>query len=192
VNGPTPCPARVTMGAAAPNESAARSAIDTPAAIGLSFRLTRRWYYAVKVQSRDLIIEPIGGDLLAFAQCCALDATVFPHSSLPVDSTHAVLVAREEERGPVIGFAATQRLGRRIAVIGLAVDARHRRRGLGAALLSRVVELAQDLDLREVALHVAVKNEAAIALYDREGFRPVRRLRGFYRTGDAWEMVKRL
>ena len=143
-------------------------------------------------ESRDVIIEPIGGDLLAFAQCCALDATVFPHSSLPADATHAVLIARETEGGRVIAFAATQRLGRRLAVIGLAVDPKDRRRGLGVALVSRIIGLAQDLDLREVGLHVAVQNAAAIALYDREGFRPVRRLRGFYRTGDAWEMVKRL
>lgn len=143
------------------------------------------------MRSRDVLIEPIGGDLLAFAQCCALDATVFPHPSLPADSTHAVLVARESEGAPVIGFAATQRLGRRLAVIGLAVDPRHRRRGLGGALLRCVMERAEALDLREVGLHVAVKNVAAIALYDREGFRPVRRLPGFYRSGDAWEMVKR-
>ncbi len=144
------------------------------------------------MQLRDVLIEPIGGDLVAFAQCCALDATVFPHPSLPADATHAVLVARASGSGPVIGFAATQRLGRRLAIIGLAVDAKHRRVGLGGALLRRVMERAEDLDLREVGLHVAVQNTAAIALYDREGFRPVRRLEGFYRRGDAWEMVKRL
>ncbi len=144
------------------------------------------------MQLRDVLIEPIGGDLLAFAQCCALDATVFPHCSLPADATHAVLVARASEGGPVIGFAATQRLGRRLAIIGLAVDAKHRRGGLGGALLRHVISRAEDLDLREVGLHVAVQNTAAIALYEREGFRPVRRLQWFYRRGDAWEMVKRL
>lgn len=144
------------------------------------------------VLSGGVLIRPIGGDLLAFAQCCALDATMFPHSSLPVDATHAVLVARADEGGPVIAFAATQQLGRRLSILGLAVESKHRRCGLGGALVGRVMERAEELDLREVALHVAVKNAGAIALYDREGFRAVRRLRGFYRTGDAWEMVKRL
>jgi ribosomal protein S18 acetylase RimI-like enzyme len=138
------------------------------------------------VQSRDVIIEPIGGDLLAFAQCCALDATAFPHSSLPVDSTHAVLVARVEERGLVMGFAATQLYGRRLAIIGLAVDPKMRRRGIGRALIRRVKAMAASQGLHEVVLHVAVDNAAAIALYEDEGFHPEKRIRGFYRTGDAW------
>jgi len=140
------------------------------------------------VQSRDVIIEPIGGDLLAFAQCCALDATAFPHSSLPRDSTDAVLVAREEERGPVVGFAATERLGRRLAIVGLAVDRKLRRRGIGRALIRRVKAWAARQGLRDVVLHVAVDNAVAIALYEDEGFVPEKRLRGFYRTGDAWLM----
>jgi ribosomal protein S18 acetylase RimI-like enzyme len=102
-----------------------------------------------------------------------------------------VLVARADDRS-VLGFAATQLHGRRLAIIGLAVDAKARRRGIGRALLARVAEAAAGADLRDVVLHVAVDNEPAIALYENEGFHREKRLRGFYRSGDAWLMVKTL
>lgn len=58
----------------------------------------------------------------------------------------------------------------RLYVIALAVDEGHRGRGIGTALLRRVVDEASARGLRAVALDVASDNEAAIRLYRREGF----------------------
>lgn len=128
---------------------------------------------------------------MAIARCHALDASVFPHSSLPSDLTRDVLVARSSADLSVVGFIATRRIGWRLEIIGLAIDPDHRRQGYGAALLSGAAHMAQARGVRELALHVAVQNTPAIALYEREGFVQVRRLRGFYRSGDAFQMVRK-
>ncbi len=149
----------------------------------------------------DVILSPVGGDLVAFAQCCALDATVFPHSSLPDDATRAVFVARLRSDGPVVGFVATSMKGARarsaigprvVAIIGLAVDLQHRGRGLGGALLLHACREAAKRGLGQALLCVAVSNAGAIRLYESLGFTITRRRLGFYRTGDAYEMVKPL
>jgi ribosomal protein S18 acetylase RimI-like enzyme len=55
-------------------------------------------------------------------------------------------------------------------VISLAVVPEHRGKGIGSALLRRVVEEALDARLRSVSLDVAARNERAIRLYESEGF----------------------
>jgi ribosomal protein S18 acetylase RimI-like enzyme len=55
-------------------------------------------------------------------------------------------------------------------VISLAVAPEHRGRGIGSALLRRVVEEALGSGLRSVALDVAASNDGAIRFYEREGF----------------------
>jgi ribosomal protein S18 acetylase RimI-like enzyme len=138
----------------------------------------------------DVIVSLVGSDVVAFAQCCALDATVFPHSSLPTDATQSVLFARLRSDGPVVGFVATRSTRTRLEIIGLAVDAEQRGHGLGGALLSRACREAAARGLCQVSLCVAVSNARAIRLYEREGFRVTRRLHGYYRSGDAYQMAK--
>ncbi|HEX7037880.1 MAG TPA: GNAT family N-acetyltransferase [Pseudomonadales bacterium] len=49
----------------------------------------------------------------------------------------------------------------------------HRGRGIGAALLARVVDWARERGARRVALAVTCGNSPARRLYERAGFRPV-------------------
>jgi ribosomal protein S18 acetylase RimI-like enzyme len=142
-------------------------------------------------------VELLGGDLLALAQCAAIDLTAFPHASLPAPGKHApVLIARDA--GRVIGFVSTLRSGDTLEIAGLAVDARYRRRGAGRALLRAAIELAEDMGLRFVRLHVSTANAGAMALYHREGFRVTRTIRRHYargtfgNDGDAVEMLREL
>lgn len=149
---------------------------------------------------RDLVatIEPLGGDdLVALAQCHALDATIFPHVSLPkVLGLPSVFVAKDE--GGVIGFAAISSADRNVVEIrGLAVDAMRRRLGIGRALLRAAVREAKARRAGHVLLHVSTANEAAVALYESERFEIVSRVRGYYRDafkdgGDAYVMLKAL
>ena len=148
----------------------------------------------------EVLVEPLGSDLVALAQCHALDASVFPHPSLPavLGGAPNVLVARATAGGPAVGFVAT-RAGRGVLEIhDLAVAAEQRGRGIGRALLRAAVASARRRGFRAVLLHVSTGNGAALELYTSEGFRAARRLRRFYSSprfadgGDAWEMVLRL
>jgi RimJ/RimL family protein N-acetyltransferase len=65
---------------------------------------------------------------------------------------------------------------RHVADLGLMVDERFRRRGVGRALLEQAVEWARAHQVAKLELHVFPWNEPAIALYEsfgfeREGFR---------------------
>lgn len=148
-----------------------------------------------------ITIEPLdGSDLLALAHCMALDATVFPHASVPAVGGPApprVWIARADD-ALVAGFVATMRRANRLEIVGVAVDVGHRRAGIGRALLRTAVGVARRRQLAVVTLHVSTANAPAIALYESEGFIANRLLRRFYpparfaHGGDAWEMVLRL
>jgi RimJ/RimL family protein N-acetyltransferase len=58
-----------------------------------------------------------------------------------------------------------------VADLGLMVDDRFRRRGVGRALLSAAVEWAREQAVQKLELHVFPWNEGAIALYESYGFR---------------------
>jgi len=75
---------------------------------------------------------------------------------------------------------------RHVADLGLMVAAGHRRRGVGRALLEQAVGWARDVDVRKLELHVFPHNTAAIALYERFGFRREGYRRGHYRRGPEY------
>jgi ribosomal protein S18 acetylase RimI-like enzyme len=137
------------------------------------------------------------GDLVAMAQCMAIDADAFPYTSAHFGLKAAnarVWVAREEPATRVVGFlAARVRLGA-MHVEGVAVEQGARRRGLGRALVLASIGHAREARLRAVGLHVSVSNHPAIALYQTEGFSVSGTLRDFYPSAafggerDALEM----
>jgi ribosomal-protein-alanine N-acetyltransferase len=147
-----------------------------------------------------VVIEGLGADLVALAQAHALDATIFPHSSIPPvfggDAPPTVWIARAEPGGPVVGFVGTRANQTTLEISGLAVDEAHRRTGLGRALVRAAVRSARSRGFETVELHVSTGNEAAIALYANERFRKARRVEGFYSArrfpdgGDAWVMIR--
>jgi ribosomal protein S18 acetylase RimI-like enzyme len=138
-------------------------------------------------------------DLVAMAQCTAIDADAFPYASSrfgvpgPRDRTW---IARRE--GRVEGFMAGRIEGGVLRVHGLAVAIAARGQGVGRALVQTAVSSSYDEGLDAMRLNVWVGNAAAIALYQSEGFAVVRRLAGFYPGGafdgppDAFEMQRDL
>jgi ribosomal protein S18 acetylase RimI-like enzyme len=123
------------------------------------------------------------GDLVAMAQCMAIDADAFPYASAQFGVRAAsarVWVARDEAGGRVVGFLAARVRREVMHVEGLAVGKGARRRGMGRALVRAAVEHARDEGLRAVGLHVSVTNPGAVALYEAQGFVVTRRLREFY------------
>jgi len=153
------------------------------------------------------VVEPLGSDIVALAQCIAIDVASFPHPSLPPVlagpiETHPVLVARHTspsgERGPVQGFCVGRWRRGWLEVMGLAVDARSRRQGVGRSLLQAAVRLARARGVGAVVLHVSTGNPGARALYQSEGFYESRLLHHFYASdafpdeGAAIEMILEL
>jgi putative acetyltransferase len=70
-----------------------------------------------------------------------------------------------------------------VADLGLMVAARHRRRGIGRALLEQAVEWARESGVEKLELHVFPHNEPAIRLYEQFGFEHEGLRRGHFRRG---------
>lgn len=94
-----------------------------------------------------------------------------------------VIKLKAVEAGEMVGFVAGDpRPSERaswIATIG--VDPRYQRRGIGRALL-RACE--QRLNLPRVKLTVRMSNQAAISLYEKEGYRSVDIWKKYYNDGE--------
>ena len=95
------------------------------------------------------------------------------------------LVARNQD--DIVGYAlgiGGRGSRRHIARLhSIAVDPAWRRRGIGVVLLESFVNAARVLKCRVVLAEVASRNRAAMSLFVREGFEPLRRLPDFYGVG---------
>jgi RimJ/RimL family protein N-acetyltransferase len=78
-----------------------------------------------------------------------------------------------------------------VADLGMLVAAGWRGRGVGGALLAEGIERARQAGAHKIALQVWPHNAAAIALYERFGFRREGLLRQHYRrrSGELWDAV---
>lgn len=87
--------------------------------------------------------------------------------------------------GRVGGFVLGWRVGHEIQVLSVAVEPRHRRRGIGSRLLEAYLEALRGEGVREATLEVGVSNRAAQALYSRLGFETLGRQTRYYRGGES-------
>lgn len=82
---------------------------------------------------------------------------------------------------------------RHVANLGMAVSENHRRKGAGSALLSAVIQLAEQwLAIRRIELEVFADNAAAIALYEKHGFVPEGLARAYAFRDGAYTDVLRM
>ena len=86
-------------------------------------------------------------------------------------------VARD---GDVLGFVILRRMGDDGEIINIAVDESARRRGIGDMLVRAALRCADENALESVFLEVRPSNDAAIALYTKHGFKPVRLIKDYY------------
>lgn len=86
----------------------------------------------------------------------------------------------EHEGEAVLGFIAARSTLDEVHVNNVAVRPRFRRRGIGRALLERVLRDGARLGARKAILEVRAGNVAAQALYGRQGFEIVGRRRDYY------------
>ena len=88
----------------------------------------------------------------------------------------------EDENGLVLAYAGVMTVLDEGQFTNVAVHPDHRRRGLGNALLSAVLEEARERGLILLSLEVRESNAAAIALYEKHGFTVAGKRPDFYRS----------
>ena len=112
-----------------------------------------------------------------------------------------MLVARKRSSGEaspglreLLGFIAARVNSDELHINNIGVRETARRCGVGSALLSRTLELAENFGARSAVLEVRSTNEVAQALYRRHGFETRGRRRDYYRdpTDDALLMGRAL
>ncbi len=94
-----------------------------------------------------------------------------------------------EQDGVLVGYAGIA-LGEDAEVMTVGVAPEYRGRGLGAALLTDLLDRARQARARRVFLEVRAGNETAQRLYERAGFRAIGTRPGYY--GDEDAVVMRL
>lgn len=80
-----------------------------------------------------------------------------------------------------VGYAAVQCILDEGNLVSIGVDDAYRNMGIASELLDIVYEQAYAGGVRTIHLEVRPSNEAAIALYEKEGFVEIGRRKNFYR-----------
>lgn len=94
------------------------------------------------------------------------------------DGHHEFLVAEDGET--VLGYVGMMYVLDEGYISNVAVSPEHRRQGIASALIEALLRRAEELQLSFVTLEVRESNAPAIALYERFGFAPVGRRKGYY------------
>lgn len=85
------------------------------------------------------------------------------------------------ETSVVIGFMVYWVTADEVQLMLLSVDPKYRRRGVGSALMERLLEQAAAAAATQIVLELRASNVAARSLYDRFGFRSTGTRPGYYR-----------
>ncbi|MBA2567822.1 MAG: GNAT family N-acetyltransferase [Actinobacteria bacterium] len=102
---------------------------------------------------------------------------------------HAAVFVAEAPEG-IVGRLSIARdphpASSHVADLGLMVAAGRRRQGVGTALMAEATKWALAAGVRKLELHVFPHNEAAIALYEKLGWRREGYRKEHYRRGDGY------
>ena len=96
-----------------------------------------------------------------------------------------MLIARHSrssiiESGPIAGYIVARETAGELHINNVAVRAEYRRRGIGAALLNRILHEARRRKANAAFLEVRSGNLAAQALYEKSGFKAIARRADYY------------
>lgn len=96
------------------------------------------------------------------------------------------------EAGKIVGYAVATVSGKNGHVVSVAVNPRHRRQGIGTALLSAVTHKLVEEGVEQIHLEVRKGNSTAISFYERMGFRTFSEIRHYYADGEDAFVLRRL
>jgi ribosomal-protein-alanine N-acetyltransferase len=108
------------------------------------------------------------------------EASMWSRESL-VDSASRGIALVAELDGSIAGILVGRIAVDEFEILNLAVGKLWRRRGAGASLVAAALERAKSGGANKAYLEVRASNEAAIALYERMGFRVCGRRPNYYR-----------
>jgi len=98
-----------------------------------------------------------------------------------------------EVANKVAGFILTEQSGKLGHIVTLDVLEAYRRQRVGSSLLGAAEQKAASGGVRRMYLETATDNKAAIALWEKHGYRKSATIENYYGCGlDAFEMDKRL
>jgi len=99
------------------------------------------------------------------------------------------IVAKENDK--IIGFAGISTCLDEATLNNIVVKKSHRNRGIGGELLEALIELCSEFHMKTFTLEVDTKNEPAIHLYEKFGFKNLGIRKNYYNnTRDAFIMTK--
>ncbi len=84
------------------------------------------------------------------------------------------------ESSPIIGYIVARETAGELHINNFAVRSSYRRRGIGAALLDRVLQEARRRKASAAFLEVRSSNHPAQALYEKSGFEAIARRANYY------------
>ena len=84
------------------------------------------------------------------------------------------------EHRRIAGYIVARETAGELHINNVAVRHQYRRRGIGQALLGRIIEEARKLGVTTAFLEVRSENVAAQALYERVGFKAIARRANYY------------
>jgi ribosomal-protein-alanine N-acetyltransferase len=84
------------------------------------------------------------------------------------------------ESSPVVGYIVARETAGELHINNFAVRSGYRRRGIGAALLDRVLQEARRRKAHAAFLEVRSGNHAAQALYEKSGFQAIAQRANYY------------
>lgn len=114
------------------------------------------------------------------AKQCGLRVDARAHRVLT--GAHLLVCLADEEK--VVGFVSARALFGEAEIFDLCVLRDKRRRGIGRALLRRLLDLLREEGVQEVFLEVRASNEGAQALYRSLGFSSSGSRRRYYADGE--------
>lgn len=84
------------------------------------------------------------------------------------------------EHQRIAGYIVARESAGELHINNVAVRDQYRRRGIGDALLGRILDTAKRLKVKVAFLEVRGGNHAAQALYEKNGFKPIARRPNYY------------
>jgi len=94
-----------------------------------------------------------------------------------------------ENKGKVVGYTICELKNDSAEIISLAVASTWRQKGIGKALTSFLINHFKESGIKEIFLHVRIKNKVAVSFYQKFGFKILKTIKNYYQNGgDAYLM----
>jgi ribosomal-protein-alanine N-acetyltransferase len=98
----------------------------------------------------------------------------------------------DEQRDELAGYVVFEPVLDEGHITNLAVDKKYRGKGIATGLLNKVLDLAEELNVKSMFLEVKESNEAAKKLYSKFGFKQIGRRKGYYSAVNEDALILKL